>query len=54
MNVTIPSVTNAGTTQSPIAAAEVLVKWDVDTVINHEEQSADYYVRGDGTFQTLQ
>ena len=51
---TIPSITNAGTTQSPLAAAEILVKWDIDTVINHIEQSADYYVRGDGTFQALQ
>lgn len=54
VNVTIPSITNAGTTTSPIAAAEVLVSWTVDTVINHEQQTADYYVRGDGTFQTLQ
>ncbi len=51
--VTIPSITNAGTTASPTAAAEILVKWDIDTILNHIEQSASYYARGDGTFQTL-
>jgi hypothetical protein len=52
--VTIPSITNAGTAASPTAAAEILVKWDIDTVMNHIEQSASYYARGDGTFQALE
>lgn len=49
----VPNITNAGTMRAPMAAAEVLVKWTVDTVVNHAEQSASYYVRGDGTFQSL-
>jgi hypothetical protein len=52
--VSVPNVTNAGTSSNPLAAAEVLVSWTVDTVLKHEQQSSDYYVRGDGSFEQLQ
>lgn len=49
----VPSITNAGTQQSPIAAAELLLSWKVTTVLQHEQTSSSYYVRGDGYFQEL-
>jgi hypothetical protein len=52
--VSIPSITNAGTTTSPIAAAQILVSWTVDTIVMHTQQSAQYYVRGDGQFASMQ
>ena len=50
---TVPSITNAGTVRSPIAAANVVVQWSVDTVAQHQSQSAEYYLRGDGMFEEL-
>ncbi len=49
----IPVVTNAGTRGNPVAAAQVNVSWTVDTVLKHQQQSASYYVRGDGAFSRL-
>jgi len=53
MNASVPNITNAGSRSNPIAAAEVLLKWQVDTMVKHEEQSASFYIRGDGGFQDL-
>ncbi|HTL11156.1 MAG TPA: hypothetical protein VL588_01630 [Bdellovibrionota bacterium] len=50
---TVPSVVNAGTSSSPLAAAEVLVDWSIDTALKHSQSSRSYYVRGDGLFLPL-
>ncbi|MCC7442971.1 MAG: hypothetical protein IT285_15165, partial [Bdellovibrionales bacterium] len=50
---TVPSVTNAGSSTAPLAAAELLVQWSIDTAVKHSQGSYSYYVRGDGTFQEL-
>src|SRR5207245_463280 len=49
----IPNVTNAGTTDQPVAAAEVQLQWTVKTVMKEDRQSTSYYVRGDGYFKDL-
>jgi len=53
MKASVPSITNAGTSQSPVAGAQVQVAWDVNTVVSHNEEIANYYVRGDGMFTDL-
>ncbi len=53
VNVSIPGVTNAGTSESPMAAAEIQVNWSVDNWSKHIEGSQSYYVRADGYFENL-
>ncbi len=53
MKASIPSVTNAGSSRHPVAAAQVQVGWKVETVLTHSEEVANYYVRGDGAFVSL-
>ena len=45
--------TNAGTHKKPIAAMELRLNWQVNTVLRHMQESTRFYVRGDGLFQTL-
>jgi hypothetical protein len=49
----IPNVHNAGTSNDPVAAAEVMVSWNIDTPLTHREESELYYVKGDGEFSEL-
>lgn len=49
----VPSITNAGSTQNPIAAAELLIDATVKTPLNTARMSASYYVKGDGMFKAL-
>jgi len=49
----VPSITNAGSTKNPIAAAELLIDATVKTPLNTSRVSASYYVRGDGLFKAL-
>jgi hypothetical protein len=49
-----PSITNAGTTESPVAGAEVMIDATVKTVLNTSQMTASYYVRGDGLFKDMQ
>ena len=50
---TVPSVVNSGTKQNPVASAQLVMKWSVDTVLRHMESSTAYVVRGDGTFEDI-
>ena len=50
----IPTITNSGTTDNPVAAAELLISSQVRTVLSHLDNSESYYVRGDGKFVDLQ
>jgi len=52
--VSIPTITNAGTTQSPTAAAELLISSRIRTPLTSLDNSESYYVRGDGSFVDLQ
>lgn len=47
------NATNAGTSESPIAAMELRMNWSVDTVMKHMQKSTRFYVRGDGLFMNL-
>ncbi len=49
----VPSVTNAGTHEDPIGAAQLQVEWKVNTVMKSEQGSQSYYIRGDGEFMDL-
>jgi len=50
MTATIPSIYNVGSSSDPVAAAELLVRWKIDTVVKHLEQANDYVVEGNGGF----
>jgi hypothetical protein len=53
VNVSVPSITNAGTSESPMAAAEILVSWSLDNYAKHIEGSQSFYIRGDGYFENM-
>lgn len=42
----IPSVYNMGTKEAPIAGMQMNMKWSVDTVMAHAEQTDTYHVSG--------
>jgi hypothetical protein len=49
----VPSVTNAGSVKDPIAAMEIQMQWSVSTAFKINQQTQNYYVRGDGVFESL-
>lgn len=49
----VPAVANAGTKENPLAQAEILVRWNVKTVVKEARTTASFFVRGDGTFSRL-
>ena len=54
VHASVPGITNAGTSASPIAAAEILVDWTLDNFFGkHIEGSQSFYVRGDGYFENV-
>lgn len=50
---TIQNVHNAGTKAKPLAGAEIVMDWQVNTVMKHSQQSNRFFVRGDGLFKNL-
>lgn len=54
VTVSVPSVSNAGSSTSPIAAAQLLIASNVSTIINTSQNTESYYVRGDGVFKSMQ
>ncbi len=54
VTVSVPSVTNAGSSTSPIAAAQLLIDSKVSNIINTSQNTESYYVRGDGMFKSMQ
>ena len=50
---TVASVMNAGTVADPVAAMQMQLHWSIDTVLKHEENSLNYYIKGDGSFKAL-
>ena len=52
-SVEVQSVANGGTTESPIALMELIVKWKMKTPVRVSEGSSAYAISGDGTFKAL-
>ncbi|MBI3555187.1 MAG: hypothetical protein HY074_02845 [Deltaproteobacteria bacterium] len=50
---TVAGVMNAGTATDPVAAMQLQLHWSIDTVLKHEENSVNYYIKGDGSFKAL-
>ena len=50
---TIPAVTNAGSSVSPVAGMQMQLQWTVDSPLKHSESTSSYYIRGDGAFVDL-
>jgi hypothetical protein len=50
---TVPSISNSGSTDNPVASAEVHMKFSVTTAIKKDSQEHAYYVKGDGSFMSL-
>ncbi len=49
----IPMVTNAGTTTSPVAGMQMEMHWTVETPLKRSESRDAYYIRGDGAFLNM-
>lgn len=54
VTVSVPSVSNAGSSTNPVAAAQLLIDSKVSTIINTSQNTESYYVRGDGMFKSMQ
>jgi hypothetical protein len=52
-NVEVPSIFNMGTKEDPVAGMQLLLKWNIDTVMNHVEQAETFYFGGDNTMKHL-
>ncbi|WP_413288509.1 hypothetical protein [Bdellovibrio sp. HCB337] len=50
----VPSVFNTGSKEDPVAGMQLLMKWSVDTVMNHVEQAETFYIGGDNTLKHLE
>lgn len=46
--VIVAEPVNLGTLENQIPGVELQIKWSIDTVVKHSEQSSSYFVRGDG------
>lgn len=53
MNAAVPSVTNAGSAENPVGAAQLLLSWKVSTPLKHSQNTQSFYVQGDGQFLDL-
>ncbi len=54
VQASVPSVYNMGTKNNPVAGMTLQVKWTVDTVLKHVEQSQAFAIDGRGGFRQLQ
>lgn len=52
--VEIPALVNRGTVEDPIAAMQVVLKWQVNTPFSHREQADIFFVQGDGYLERMQ
>ena len=50
----VPSVFNTGTKEQPVAGMQMVMKWDVKTVMSHIEQAETFYVGGDNVMKHLE
>jgi len=49
----VPSVMNTGSSDNPIASAEVHMHYSVTSAVKKDSQESVFYVKGDGSFQQL-
>jgi len=47
------SIANAGTTDDPIAAMQLMLNWTDKTVLSEKDGTTVFYVRGDGVLENL-
>ncbi|OFZ17730.1 MAG: hypothetical protein A2X94_15195 [Bdellovibrionales bacterium GWB1_55_8] len=52
-SVKVSSITNAGSLKNPLAAMQLDMNWIVESVLKHEQQTQNFYIRGDGTLMNL-
>jgi hypothetical protein len=52
-DVKVINVTNAGTLADPLAAMQIQMHWGVSNVISHDENTDNFYIRGDGQFSQI-
>lgn len=50
----VPSVFNTGTKESPVAGMQLLMKWNIKTVMNDVQQAETFYVGGDNTLKHME
>jgi hypothetical protein len=50
----VPSVFNTGTKEAPVAGMQMLMKWQVKTVVNDLQQAESFYIGGDNTLKHLE
>lgn len=50
----VPSVFNTGSKEQPVAGMQMVMKWDVKTVMSHIEQAETFYVGGDNMMKHLE
>jgi len=53
-NAEVPSVFNTGTKEAPVAGMQMLMKWNIKTVVSHVEQAETFYVGGDNVMKHLE
>lgn len=50
----VPTVFNSGTKEDPVAGMQLNIKWQINTVLLHNEQTEVFYVGGDGALKHLE
>ncbi len=50
----VPSVFNTGTKEAPVAGMQMLMKWQVKSVMSHLEQAETFYVGGNNLLKHLE
>jgi hypothetical protein len=50
----VPSVFNTGTKEAPVAGMQMLMKWQVKSVVSHVEQAENFYIGGDNSLKHLE
>jgi len=53
LDVSVPSVTNVGTHEDPVAGVLMELHWTIRTPLQHAEGTRSFYVQGDGEFREL-
>jgi hypothetical protein len=53
VQVTVGSITNSGTLESPIASAEIHVCWQLKNWAKQTQSCHSFYIRGDGRFENI-
>lgn len=50
----VPSVFNTGSKVQPVAGMQMLMKWNIKTIVSHIEHTETFYVGGDNTMKHLE